>query len=149
MKEAQHERKTTIAKNTNHSLGTLRSASVNGLQIVDINFELIHHFLMLLSEIIELDFHIGQRVCDALRKEKRENCSHHSSTASKKLKSFAISKSSEYRTLHNIVTVTHARTRSHTNTHLRMSSDTLLMQHELCRADVVNVDFRSLESRLV
>ena len=73
MKEAQHERKTTIAKNTNHSLGTLRSASVNGLQIVDINFELIHHFLMLLSEIIELDFHIGQRVCDAPEKrEKRE-----------------------------------------------------------------------------
>ena len=47
-------------------LGALGRIRVNRFQIVDVNFELIHHFLMLLSEVVELYLDVGQCIGHAL-----------------------------------------------------------------------------------
>ena len=44
------------------------SVGVYRFQIVDVDFKLVHHFLMLLSEIVELHLDVGQRVRHPLRK---------------------------------------------------------------------------------
>lgn len=48
------------------SLGTLGCVGEDRLEAVDVCFELIHNFLMLLSEIVELHLDVGQRVRHAL-----------------------------------------------------------------------------------